>query len=164
MTTAADQTADTFDQNWSADVPQVRRALAFIRRKHGVTAEELVAWDAEHGRRLFDWNDSNAAEEWRRQQARVFLNRFRGVFDKMRVRAFIHVREDEQAAIEQSAYYTVEAIAEHKGMRAQVIEDIARRAASLMSELAMWKLSTAEQDELFERLHAAILGKTDKAA
>ncbi len=162
MTTAADLTEEGFSTNWSVNLPQVRKALGFIRRKHGVTAEELVEWDRQNGRRLFDWNNESAADEWRRQQARVFLNSFRAQFDKMRVRAFIHVREDEQADISQSAYYTVEAIARHKGMRVQVIEDISRRMASLASELAMWKLNSDEQGELFERLRAMMRGTSEE--
>jgi hypothetical protein len=162
ITTAAASDPEAFATNWSAHVPHVRRALAFVRRKRHVTAEELVEWDGRNGRRLFDWNNDSAADEWRRQQARTFLNRFRAQFEGMRVRAFIHVREDEQAEIERDAYFTVEAIAQHVGMREQVIGDITRRMASLASELAMWKLSDEEQADLFERLREAMKGEADQ--
>lgn len=139
-----------------ATAPHIRAALKFVKGRGSVTADELVEWDRSHGRHLFTWDDTEAAEDWRRHEARMFLNRFRAVFDGMRVRAFIHVREDEQADIDESGYVSVEAIAKHSGMREQVIGDITRRMQSLASELRMWNLSDAEQAALFARLAAAI--------
>lgn len=156
MRTAAVAQSHDASATWSRDTPHVRKALAFIKRRGHVTAEELVSWDHANGRRLFNWNDPNAADEWRRQQARAFLNSFRATFDKMRVRAFIHVREDEQAGIQRDAYYTVEAIAKHPGMREQIIADVGRRMTSLASELKMWDLNHHEQTALFQRLAEAM--------
>ena len=156
MTTTVDTTSEPI--TWSASAPHVRKAIAFVKARGSVTAEELVEWDGAHARRLFDWNDPTAAEHWRTHQARMFLNSFRAMFDKMRVRAFIHVHEDAEAQIEHSGYVTVEAIAGHAGMRAQVIGDIVRRMKMLASELKMWKLTTAEQAVLFDRLSDAING------
>ncbi len=153
--TATAQTSE--ERTWSVNTAHVRKAIAFIKkRKGGVTADELVAWDLENGRRLFDWDDETAAAQWRLQQARVFMNQFRGKFDKMRVRAFIHVREDAEAGIERSSYMTVEDIAAHPGMRDQVIEDIAKRMRSLASELRMWKLTDSEQADLFNQLRESL--------
>lgn len=149
---------------WSRNTPHVRKALAFLKRRGNVTADELVAWDARNGRRLFDWDDPSAAGEWRKQQARMFLNRFRGKFDGMRVRAIIHVREDEENQIDKSAYYTVETISQHKGMRDQVVGDITRRMKSLASELKMWNLSHAEQGLLFDQLREAMNGGVQQDA
>jgi hypothetical protein len=157
--------ATTPERTWSANTAHVRKAIAFLRkRKGGVTAEELVTWDLENGRRLFTWNDEHAATSWREHEARLFMNRFRGMFDKMRVRAFIHVKADADADIDRSAYFTVEAIAEHPGMRDQVVRDIVRRMKTLASELAMWKLSDAEQAIIFSDLRAAMSGTTEKKA
>src|SRR5687768_8929915 len=114
MTTAVVPTTDE-KPVWKSNLPHVRKALLFIKRPGHVTAAELVEWDHSHGQRLFDWDDPSAATDWREHQARLFLNRFRATFDGMRVRAFIHVREDEQADIKDSAYMTVEAIAAHPG-------------------------------------------------
>lgn len=160
-------TTDTHEpsRNWSANTTHVRKALAFIRkRKGGVTADELVEWDVAHGRRLFTWDEPKAAEQFRLLEARLFLNRFRGMFDKMRVRAFIHVREDAESGIERSAYQTVEAISAHDGMRGQVVRDIVKRMKTLASELAMWKLDDSERAELFAQLNEAIKGKPEKVA
>lgn len=148
--------------SWAVDVPAVRKAIRYIKRRGSVTPDELVAWDAQNGKRLFDWNDPSAAEEWRRQQARLFLNSFRAQFEGMRVRAFIHVNENEAQQIEHSSYYTVEAIAAHDGMRAQVIADITGRMARLASELAMWRLTEAERNELFERLANMMNGHRER--
>lgn len=161
-TAAADPSPEP--TTWSASAPHVRKAIAFVKRKGSVNADELVEWDLTHGRRLFDWDDPSAATEWRLHQARVFLNSFRGMFEKMRVRAFIHVREDADSNIDQSGYVTVETIAGHAGMRAQVVSDITRRMRMLAAELAMWKLSRDERDDLFARLAEAISGSKSKAA
>lgn len=141
---------------WNAAAPHIRKMIQFVKRRGRVTAEELVEWDRAHGCRVFDWNDTSAAEEWRKQQARCFLNSFRRVFEGMRVRAFIHVREDETRQIAESGYVTVEAISAHAGMRDQVIEDITRRMRMLASELRLWKLSRPERDKLFRLLAEAI--------
>lgn len=157
MTTATDPTAE---RTWSANTLQVRKAIAFIRsrrkKKQPVNAEDLVAWDLDNGRRLFDWDDETAAAQWRLHQARNFMNQFRGMFEKMRVRAFIHVRKDAEAGIEESSYATVEEIAEHPGMRDQVIADIAKRMRTLASELKMWKLTSSEQAAIFDQLRDAM--------
>jgi hypothetical protein len=156
--------SETSTAHWRTDLPHVRKALTFVRRTLGagghVTTDELVEWDRTHGRRLFNWNDSDAAEEWRRTQARLFLNRFRARFEGMRVRAFIHVREDLDQGIEQGAYYAVETIAQHPGMREQVINDITKRMTSLGTELQMWRLSDTEREVIFEKLRAAMNGAT----
>jgi hypothetical protein len=147
----------TTQRNWTVSAPHVRKAVAFIkRRKGGVTAEELVQWDAEHGRRLFTWDDAKGAEQFRLLEARLFTNRFRAVFDKMRVRCFIHIREDAKAGIDRSAYQSTQTIIEDDGMRAQVIRDIKKRMTSLASELAFWKLTPAEQVEILEALQFAM--------
>jgi hypothetical protein len=141
---------------WQKSAPHVRQALAFIKSRGSVTAADLVEWDRDHGRRLFDWNDPEAAVEWRLAQARSFLNRFRQMFEGMRVRAIIHIREDAAAGIDESAYVTIETIAQHPGMRAQVIHDITRRMRSLAAELKLWKLTPEEQADLFRRLAEAM--------
>jgi hypothetical protein len=149
---------------WRLSDPHVQRLLAFIKKRGQVTLDEVVQFDRTHGRRLFDWNDKTAAEDRRREQARLFMNRFRAVFDGMRVRAFIHIDEDPDADIEQSAYVTVEEIAEHPGMRAQVVGDITRRMKNLASELRMWRLTPDEQSALFVRLAEAMAGRERRPA
>jgi beta-lactamase class D len=146
-------------RTWSATDAHVRHALTAIKRGTVKTADELVGWDHDHGQRLFDWNDPTAAAWARRAQAILFFNRFRGVFDRMRIRALIHVREDGDAivAIDESGYFPVDVIADHPGMRAQVIADLCRRMQVLASELRMWKLSPVEQADLFRRL-ADVIG------
>ena len=148
---------------WRVSAPHVRKALAFIKKRGTVNAEDLVAWDRDHGRRLFDWKDQTAAAEWRLHSARVFLCRFRGIFEGMRVRAMIHVHEDAEAGIDESAYVGIEAITQHPGMRAQVIDDLTRRMKMLASELRLWKLSPQEQADLFQRLAEAMTGRQEAA-
>ena len=144
---------------WRSNVPHVRKLLKWVQtRKTPIEAEDLVEWDRAHGQKIFNWNDADAAAEYRLWEARLFMNRFRARFDGLRVRAFIHIREDEAAQIPTAGYVAVEAIAQHGGMRAQVVADITKRMASLASELRMWQLTEAEQASLFARLRAAMMG------
>ena len=154
LTAAPDESHQS--STWSGNTPHVRKALKFIRSKGAVTAEQLVEWDDRHGRRLFTWDEPDAAREWRLQEARFFLNRFRVKFEGMRVRAFIHIREDEEQGIEKDAYYTVASISGHPGMREQVLSDIERRMVSLAAELALWKLTPDERAALLARLEQAM--------
>lgn len=151
---------------WSRSSKHVRRSLQWIHRRKMVTAAELLAYDRQHGGHLFlnRWTPEDAAEEWYLHQARIFLNSFRGIFNGQRVRAFIHISEDAKAGITTPGYVTVEAISNHRGMRAQVIADITRRMEMLASELRMWHLSATERQMLFERLQAAITQPTEKAS
>lgn len=143
------------DGGWRRDVPHVRRALKFLRSRASVTPEELVDWDAAHGRRLFDWSDASAAASWRVQQARQFMNGFRRTLDGKRVRGWISVRPGEGDA---RAYVSVERISEEPALREQVVDDIRRRLVVLASELKMWKLDAHERADLFKRLRDAIEG------
>ena len=83
-------------------------------------------------------------------------NQFRARFDGMRVRAFIHVRQDDEAGIDRDAYYTVESISQHAGMREQVVGDLTRRMKSTARELKMWGLSEEERAVLFRDLALAM--------
>lgn len=165
MSAAVVQSDSPETRTWSVSSPHVRKVLTLIKRGRIKTPEALVEWDRDHGQRLFDWDDVTAAEWARRAQAVLFLNRFRAMFDKMRIRAIIKIREDADAItpIEESGYFGVEAIANHPGMRAQVIEDLTRRMKMLASELRFWKLSKDEQAELFQRLAAAMADKQEAA-
>lgn len=151
---------------WSASSPHVRRALKWLRTRKSVTAEELIDWDRTHGGHLFfgRWSEQQAAHEWYLHQARVFLNSFRGIFEGKRVRAYIHINEDEAEGIAESGYVHVRDIAANRSMREQVIADISRRMRMLASELAMWKLSAKEQKALFAQLEEAMTPTTAKAA
>jgi hypothetical protein len=141
---------------WGANTAHVRNALKFIKSKGAVTAEQLVEWDGKHGRRLFTSGTEEAARAFRLTEARSFLNSFRMKFEGMRVRAFIHIHADEDTGIDQAAYYSVETISQHVGMREQVLGSITTRMTSLASEVKMWKLTEAERASLLQRVAAAM--------
>lgn len=167
MNTAAPFELPDFTARWRFRTPQVRKALLYIKRRGGhVTADELVAWDEKQpaAQRLFTWDDDKAAAEYRLTQARWFLNRFRARFDGLRVRAFMHIHKDDDADITDDAYFTVQTISEHPGMRAQVIRDITRRMASLAAELKLWNLSEQERALVIDCVQAALDGTQRKTA
>jgi len=138
---------------WSQDAPQVRRALRFIKgHKGGITPEALVAWDDQHGRRLFTWANTQAAEQWRVHEARLFFNRFRWNIGGLRVRSFINMSENKDEGIDERSYVSTETISENKKLRDIVIGDITRRMKSLASELKMWNLTDNEREAIFAQI------------
>ena len=141
---------------WSRDAAHVKKALAWLKRRRTVTADALVEWDRQHGQRLFQWNDQEAAEEHRRQQARIFLNVFRQLKDGLRMRAFINFHEDEEAGIEQREYYRVDVIIKNERLRQIVIDDLMRRIEKAAAELKFWKLSEQEREGLVNQFLAAL--------
>lgn len=151
---------DEWDEQttWSMNADHVQRVLKFIRKrgKQGVTPEEIVAWDAAHGKRLFCWTDREAAAQWRLHQARMFLNCFRGVIDRMRVRQFINVPAGEETGLSERIYLDTQVISDDAKLRAWAIADLTRKAKVLMSELRFWKLSDAERAQVLDQLSEAL--------
>lgn len=153
----AEQLDEQYEQSWSIETPAVRKAVSFIRSRGGtVTADELVAWDAKHGRRLFNWNTEAAAADWRLYQARLFLNSFRSVIDGMRLRAYINVPAGEETGREEKAYVALSVISADQRQRAWAIKSIVRRMKVLASELRFFKLEAAERDAVIAELNEAM--------
>ena len=151
---------------WSARSPYVQKALKFVKRTAGKgdLPNLLVDWDRRNGRKLLTWDNSAASEQWRVYEARLFLNTFRLVTPKFRVRAYISVPANALSGLEERAYLDVESISESPGLRAAVIQDITRRMKSLAAELRMWKLDEAEQRNLFAELRQAMEPETNNKA
>lgn len=152
-------------QSWSLDSDYVQRALSFIRKRgaRGVTAELMVQWDSRNGRKLFNWNDQQAAEEWRLHQARRFLNSFRGVFERMCIRKFIHIPEGEETGLTEGRYLDVETISRDDKLRTWAIGDIMRRIERQASQLQFWRLEEAEREAIISQFRSWMNGK-EKAA
>jgi hypothetical protein len=148
----------TEEQSWTLHSDAVQSALAYIksRGKTGITAEELVTWDAAHGKRLFTWAQEDAAQQWRIQQARVFLNSFRGVIDRMRVRMFRRVPAGEETGLAAAAYLDTQTISEDMLLRTWAISDLTKRIKKLGSELKFWKLTESERQKVLVELEAVL--------
>lgn len=141
---------------WAIDALHVRRAVKFMRSRPNFTAQDLVEWDFTHGKKLFTWDDEKAAEEHRLYEARLFANRFRAMFDGMRVRAFIAVPVEVEEGKKERAYYSADTISRNQNLRVIVVEDLKKRIMKLMSELKLWNLSATEREALIEELLALI--------
>lgn len=150
FTDATEQVADTGTGiTWKRTDPYVQACLTWIKRKGGtVTAEELVAWDFEHQRMLFDWNSETAAEQWRLHSARVFLNSFRGLVNGLRIRAFIHIPANEDTGTERPEYMSTTEISERPTARAWVLQNLRRRIETLASEIKLWIKPAAQRRAL----------------
>jgi len=157
---------DDEQQNWSLNSDAVQAALRFIRKqgKKGVTAEDLVAWDAKHGKRLFRWNDERAAQDWRIHQARLFLNSFRGIFERMRVRKFMQIPANEDTGLTTAVYLDTQTISEDTKLRGWAIDNLTRKMQSLASELRFWKLTDDERVRVLAMLEASLMPDQRNAA
>lgn len=148
-------------QTWNLHADHVQAVLKWIRG-HGrriIKPEALVHWDFKHGQRLFDWNDRDAAEQWRVHQARLFLNSFRGMFDNMRVRFAQRVPANEATGLREGGYLTTEVISADAKLRAWAIGDITRRMKMLASELPFWNLAEQERALILEEMATAMQGR-----
>jgi hypothetical protein len=159
-------TQDEEQQNWSLNSDAVQSALRWIRKqgKKGITAEALVAWDAKNGKRLFRWDDKRAAADWRVHQARMFLNSFRGVFERMRVRKFMQIPANEQTGLEESVYLDTRTISEDQKLRQWAIDDLTRRMQKIASELKFWKLTDEERGRILLLLEQSLQSTQADAA
>lgn len=138
--------------------PHTLKLLRWIKSKGSATAEQLVEWDLRNGKKLFDWDDPNAAHEHRLYEARVFLNRFRTIINGFRVRSFIRIPENPEQGIPEDAYYPVGVISETPAMRDFVIRDIQKRLAKMAMELKLWKLTDEERRAVLQRVEDALYG------
>lgn len=133
-----------------------RKAITWIRKKGSVTAQMMVEWDERTpGPKFFEWDEARASHEWRLQQARFWLNKFRTKINGFRVRSFIHFDENEEMGI-QDGYVHIEEISANPTMRQAVIRDITKRMANLAAELKLWKLSEDERADILKRVSAAM--------
>lgn len=85
---------------------RVGERLAAIKAKAGTITPVIVVDDARDKdsdlHPFFEWNDGKAAEEWRRQQARMLIGSIKVVVegtstdkDPISVRAFIHISDED---------------------------------------------------------------------
>ena len=86
----------------------------------------------------------------------MFLNCFRGVIDRMRVRQFINVPAGEETGLSERIYLDAQVISDDAKLRAWAIADLTRKAKVLMSELRFWKLSDAERAQVLDQLSEAL--------
>ncbi len=126
----------------------------------GLTPEAVV--NAARSKRnplhpCFDWDDSEAAEKWRHQQARIIINSIELVVpdnedpkqEAPKVRAFVNLTVTDS---ESDNYHTIEAVMDNGEMRAALL-DKARR------ELASWRKRYKHLEEfskLFKEIDIAI--------
>ena len=130
---------------WRRSSPHVKKALKFMERHDGCTAEALVAWDFDHGRHLFNWNDAAAADQWRLHSARVFINTFRQLANGLRMRAFVNVPAGEETGLEERRYVGISTISNTPKLRAWLMKNLTGRVASLTAELRMYSLRKSER-------------------
>lgn len=93
----------------------------------------------------FEWEDSEAAEKWRIQQARQLINTIQVVVNydhtSKTQRAFLSVNETPQGEEKNKVYVTIERVLNEPELRAQIIYNALR-------EMDYWKSKYAEYTEL----------------
>jgi len=104
--------------------------ILIVKEKKGLTAENLLNSARKKSsslNKLFDWDDSTAAENWRMQQARQIINEVKIIVEDKELFAFENIRisVDEQSgeSIEKSkrVYEGIVEIMNDKEKRSQLI-------------------------------------------
>lgn len=114
----------------------VKGILTAILETHGTLTPDLVVEEARepshplHHR--FDWDDSTAAESWRREQAAELIRRVRVTYaapngEEHSVRAFVCLREEANTP---SAYEPVEKVLENDFTRNLLLRQVERELAA----------------------------------
>lgn len=82
----------------------------------------------------FEWDDTEAAEAWRRQQARMLIARVRVTIEQPRDHGIVQVVVRGMASVETETgreYLPVHEVAEDERLREQVLSDIRRALTQL---------------------------------
>jgi len=109
-----------------------------IKKEKGLTAESLLQ-EARNKKNplhdLFDWDDTEAAEKWRLQQARVFINEIKIIIDTKEYYAFENVSvtvSKKKGADICREYKDMAEIKKSPDLRQQIVD-------SAYSQLLYWK-------------------------
>jgi hypothetical protein len=146
------------------DAVIVGQELEKLNQRHGGLTAEVVVGEASRTRsklhRFFEWDDDEAAEQWRLHQARVLIKSVRVVLDPdddegpREIAAFIHVRRDvdndEDDDEEEAVYLTSVEVMSDAKLRRQVLKRALR-------ELESWQRRYNEYEEF-----AAIFSELDR--
>jgi len=93
----------------------------------------------------FNWDDSTAAESWRRQQARLLINHIDMVIhygnEEKTIKAFVNLIVQNGKEEEKNKYIPIEIAVKDEGMRKQLIEEA-------LKEIISWKKKYKEYQEL----------------
>lgn len=135
----------------------VGERLELLRERHGGTLDPAdVVADARRSRsplhKFFEWNDSEAAEQYRLEQARKLIRAVVIIMPDLPrrpVRAFVSVRQDGDT---ERSYTSTVAAMESPALRAQVL-------ASARAELANWRQryrNLEEFSKLFDQIDSQL--------
>lgn len=133
-----------------------------------MTTEGLIEWDRAHEKKLFkklfNWNDPEAAIQWRRIQARNFMEeRFAYRMNGFRGRGWYNLQEDAESEGQVElprADYPLPIVVDTSSLRQGVIDDIMRRIETQAATLKFLQLSAHEQAAVLARVERALSGET----
>lgn len=116
------------------DLPTVVRTLRAIEKQQGILTPETVVLNAKAEdsplHKYFTWDDTDAAERWRQEEARKLIQSVNVTFldsegVEQSCRAFVNVKPDEgeqDDAIEGRGYISVARSAKSQSYQLQVVE------------------------------------------
>jgi len=125
------------------------RLSSLSSKNNGNVTPEIVVNDAENPKSplhdYFEWDDSEAAKEWRLQQARVMMRSIEVVIETSsgdaNVRAFFNVNLESDTDSMESVYVSVDRVLSEKELRKQVV-------AQALSEAENWSVRYKQYSEL----------------
>lgn len=128
--------------NQSKDV--VVRELKTIESRDGVITPNAVVAEAEHEtsplHKYFDWDDSEAASNWRLHQARLLINSVKIELVGKDVEGFYNVKVTVGTELQQG-YVSAERVMSDKDLHSQVIKEAVK-------ELKYWQVKYNTLSEL----------------
>lgn len=147
------------------DAVKIGRALDSVREQYGRLTSEFVVKAATKSNhplhKYFEWDDTEAAESWRQEQARQLIKSIKITIvredndEPLNVRAFVSIRTDEGRE-----YAPVMEAMSNRAHRSQLLADA-------LDDLKMWRKRYKDLQELaglFAAIDAAMESKTLKKA
>lgn len=142
---------------WSKKDPYVKRCLSYIRRKKEVTAEDIVKWDERNEKRLFSWDDEEAAKLQRLAEASRFLNSFVRKVESYRVKLLTGLPTPEQPR--KKVYVQTSTVHDLPGVAEMIQDRLIRKMESIAQELQFWKLPEEKRRNLLNTLDTLMTGE-----
>jgi hypothetical protein len=139
------------------DARAIGRRLEQLHKKHGKLTPEIVLDDARRPRSIlhsyFEWDDTTAAEKWRREQARHLIKAVRVIIEApgepdREMRAFVHVVSEERKSLYLPAIQAMDDVA----YRRQVLDRLKKELDDLRNRYGQ----VLDVAELFDAIDAQL--------
>lgn len=123
------------------------KSIVELAQKHGELTPQLVLWEASREssplHALFTWDDTEAANAYREQQARGLIRKVKVKLINYQeetetpLRAFVNVKTQDADDVTRSRYIHVEKVLRDDDLRQQMLENAKRELAAFKNKYAI---------------------------